>query len=282
MPSLNDVKSWRCRVPKNFQFAVKCYKQITHNKPLLSIESNFQLMNKMEKICVKLRAVGLVIQTPPKFNPTAENLIIADEFFSHLDITGFDLIWEPRGDEWTVGPVKDKLKTILRKNSVTHCTDISRTMPLHSTSISYTRVFGKGQNNQWQFDDQEIRFLHERVLELPKTTYMTFHTQRQTHDAARMKTFDETGRLINTTGKYKINSIMVAIDEYQKYPIAKSELLSAHGWKLIDITKDKRIRAGEILNKLPSIEFKTKKELKEHIKKLFRGNGQKKLDELFS
>jgi hypothetical protein len=153
-------------------------------------------------------------------------------------------------------------------------------MPVHSANLSYTRVFGLGVKNQWEFADSEIKTLHARASELStnRNTYVTFHTQRQTADAARLKAFDETGRLINTTGKYEVNSMLVAIDEYRKYPITKKELLAAHGWKIIDLKNDKRIRAQEVLKKLPDIEFKTKKELKLQIEKIFRGGGQKKLD----
>ena len=278
MPSLEEVKSWYQRVPQDFHFTVKCYRQISHYQPLESSESNFQIMDRMKAICKTLKAVGLVIQTPSRFIPTTENLTMAENFFAHFTDAEFDLIWEPRGLEWTAGPVKENLTSILMKNGITHCTDISKAMPLHSANISYTRIFGLGEKNQWQFDDQEIKLLHDRALELPQTAYITFHTQRQTHDAARLKAFDETGRLINTTGKYEVNSMIVAIDEYRKYPISKQELLAAHGWKIIDMTKDTRIRASEILNQLPNIEFKTKKELKFYLERLFRGKGQKKLE----
>ncbi|MHA1650812.1 MAG: DUF72 domain-containing protein [Candidatus Helarchaeota archaeon] len=280
IPPLELVQSWRNQVPQEFQFAVKCHRQVSHTRPLVLNESNFKIMEKMEKICKILKAIGLVIQTPHNFRPTAKNLRQADKFFSYFKDTSFELIWEPRGEDWLSGPIKEKLSEILSKNKVTHCTDISRSLPLYSANIAYTRVFGKGQRNQWQFDDEEIRLLHERALELPgSATYVTFHTQRQTHDAARLKAFDETGRLINTTGKYEINSMMVAIDEYRKYPITKQELLAAHGWKIIDISENKRIRAQKILEKLPNIEFKTKNELKFYLERIFRGKEHKKLEE---
>ncbi|NVM55196.1 MAG: DUF72 domain-containing protein [Candidatus Helarchaeota archaeon] len=280
IPPLKDVRSWRERVPHDFRFAVKCYKQISHQNSLISIESNFQLMEKMLDICKILQAEALIIQTPPTFSPSSQNLQFADTFFSHYKNCPVELVWEPRGPEWTVEPGKTKLTAILSNNNVTHCTDISKEMPVHSVNISYTRVFGLGKKNQWEFDDQEIRLIHANALELPKTTYVTFHTQRQTHDAARMKAFDETGRLINTTGKYEVNSMLVAIDEYRKYPITKQELLAAHGWKIIDLKKDTRIRANKILKKLPDIQFNAKKELKYHLEKIFRGSGQQKLEVL--
>ncbi|NVM27959.1 MAG: DUF72 domain-containing protein [Candidatus Helarchaeota archaeon] len=280
VPSIEDVKSWRICVAKDFQFAVKCSRQISHQNPLISIESNFQAMGKMLEICKVLDAVALVIQTPPKFAPTSQNLQFADTFFSHYDDSPVELVWEPRGPGWTVGSAKEELRKVLTRHNVTHCSDISRTMPLHSANISYTRVFGLGEKNQWEFDDSEIHVLHERARELPRTTYVTFHTQRQTHDAARMKAFDETGRLINTTGKYEVNSMMVAIDEYRKYPITKQELLAAHGWKIIDLKNNNRIRATKILSNLPDIVYKTKKDLKSQIEKIFRGTGQKKLEDL--
>jgi len=280
VPPLEEVKSWRSRVPQDFQFAVKCNRQISHLMPLESSENHFQLMEKMGAICKTLSAVALVIQTPARFQPTAENFQRVDEFFSHYDNFACNLVWEPRGPGWSESPARDKLRSILSNHQITHCTDISREMPLYSANLSYTRVFGQGVKNQWEFDDSEIKILHARAADLSGNTYVTFHTQRQTADAARLKAFDETGRLINTTGKYEVNSMLVAINEYRKYPIRKQELLAAHGWKIIDLKNDKRVRAQEILKKLPDIEFKTKKELKLQIEKIFRGGGQKKIDEL--
>jgi uncharacterized protein YecE (DUF72 family) len=280
VPPMEDVRSWRARVPKEFQFAVKCYRQISHENPLISIESNFQAMDTMLEICDVLDAVALVIQTPPKFIPTAENIIFADTFFAHYADAPVALVWEPRGHGWAEGAKKEEFQRILCRYNVTHCTDISKVIPLYSADISYARVFGKGQKNQWQFDDQEISDLHNTAVELPKTTYVTFHTQRQTHDAARMKAFDETGRLVSVSGEYEVNSVMVAIDEYRKYPITKQELVAAHGWKIIDLAEDKRIRASNLLKNLPDIEFQTRKELKLSVERLFRGLWQKTLDDM--
>lgn len=279
IPTIEEAKSWRKRVPVNFEFAVKCNRQVSHQNPLASNESNFELIGKMEAICKVLKAVGLVIQTPVKFRPTAENLEIAEEFFSNLNQSKVNMIWEPRGDEWALSSVKGKLENLLSHNNITHCTDISKMMPIQSGNISYSRIFGKGVKNQWQFDDEEIQDLHSRAQQLPQAAYLAFHTQRQTHDAARMKAFDDSGRLINTTGQFEVNSVLVAVDEYRKYPITKNELLTAHGWKIIDIAENKRIRANIILQKLPDIEFQSRNELKSHVEKLFRAKGQKKLDE---
>lgn len=282
IPKIDEVKTWRRRVPRNFAFAVKCYKQVSHQNPLVSIESNFQVMDQMLEICKALDAVALIIQTPPKFAPTSQNLQFADTFFEHYRDAATELVWEPRGPNWVNPIVKEDLHTVLSKNKVTHCTDISRIIPIYSANISYTRVFGLGEKNQWEFNDSEIQTLHQRAVELPRTTYVTFHTQRQTHDAARMKAFDETGRLINTTGKFEGNSLMVAIDEFQKYPITKQELLAAHGWKIIDVAENTRIRAKEVLLKLPDIQFTTRKDLRRQIDRCFRGTGQKTLEDLLS
>ncbi|MHA1277280.1 MAG: DUF72 domain-containing protein [Candidatus Helarchaeota archaeon] len=280
IPSIKDVKSWRARVPNDFQFAVKCSRKISHDNPLVSIESNFQAMEQMFQICGVLNAVALIIQTPPRFIPTAQNLIFADTFFAHYADAPIALVWEPRGARWTDPPKKAAFKRILTNYNLTHCIDITKEKPLHSAEISYTRIFGKGRKNQWQFDDAEIQELHNRASDLPKTTYVTFHTQRQTHDAARMKAFDETGRLVSVSGAYGVNSVMLAVDEYQKYPITKQELLDAHGWKIIDISENRRVRANKLLRNLPDTEFPTRKKLKISVERLFRGMGQKNMDEV--
>jgi len=279
-PPLKEVVGWRRKVPKEFQFAVKCSRQITHQNPLVSIESNFQMMDTMLEICKTLHAVALVFQTPPTFRPTSQNLQFADTFFAHYDNAPVEFVWEPRGKEWSDPKVKTHLKQILIKHNITHCVDISQSLPIYSANISYTRVFGLGVKNQWEFDNEEIQQLHQRAVELPGTTYVTFHTQRQAHDAARMKAFDETGRLINPTGKFDLDSMMVAINEYRKYPVTKQELLMAHGWKVIDLSKKKRVRAKMILTQLPNTQFNNQQDLRRALEKIFRKGRQKKLGEI--
>ena len=280
IPRLKDVKAWRSRVPKDFQFAVKCYRQISHQNPFAINENNLQVMEKMEQICETLDAIALVIQTPATFVPNTQNLTTTENFFAHCSESRYTLVWEPRGNGWTSNPVRDGLQRILSKYNITHCTDISREKPVYSANLSYSRIFGLGEKNQWEFDDNEIEFLHEQARELPQTTYLSFHTQRQTHDAARMRSFDETGRLINTTGKSDLGSMLVAIDEYNKYPITKQELLMAHGWKVIDLKNDTRIRAKQVLMKLPDLTFQNRNQLKLRLERLFRAKGQKTLEQM--
>ena len=196
VPPLEEVKSWRTRVPQEFQFAVRCNHQITHHFPFATTENHFQMMDKMEEICKTLGAVALVLQTPARYTPSAEHLQRSEEFLSHYKNFACDLVWGPRGSAWNQGAVKEKLRKILSTHKITHCADISWETPLYSANLSYTRIFGLGVKRELEFSDLEIKTLHTRALELPRNTYITFYTQRRTVDAARLKVFDETGQLI--------------------------------------------------------------------------------------
>ncbi len=60
------------------------------------------------------------------------------------------LAWEVRGK------VADGTVKLMRDMGIIHCTDISKEMPAVDSDIMYTRLFGHGEHNLYQFDDVEL------------------------------------------------------------------------------------------------------------------------------
>jgi len=54
------------------------------------------------------------------------------------------------------GKVSDRIVGLMRDMEIIHCTDISREMPAVDSDIMYTRLFGHGEHNLYQFDDAEL------------------------------------------------------------------------------------------------------------------------------
>lgn len=48
-----------------------------------------------------------------------------------------------------------------------------------------------------------------------------------------------------------VNSLTEVLKEDARFPSTKLELLTHQGWKIIDLTPNKRVHASELLEKLP-------------------------------
>jgi len=48
-----------------------------------------------------------------------------------------------------------------------------------------------------------------------------------------------------------INSLAEVLKEDAKFPSNKTELLNHQGWKIIDLTSNKRVHASDLLQNLP-------------------------------
>lgn len=70
-------------------------------------------------------------------------------------------------------------------------------------------------------------------------------------DAARYKIYKQAGKFPQVTKSTGIASLKEVLSEDAKFPATKQQLIEHQGWKLFDLTQEKRIRASEILQKLP-------------------------------
>ena len=87
-------------------------------------------------------------------------------------------------------------------------------------------------------------------------------------DAARLKIYKKTGEFPMTTKSTGSSSLAEVLREDAKFPSNKKELIRHQGWKLMDFTQDKRIRASQLLEKLPE---KTYNNLNEVVQALGSG-----------
>ncbi len=248
-PSVETVRSWRSRVPDNFMFSVRCHKDLTHKYMLAPCQASFEILLQYLRICSELGAEILHIQTPPSFNPD-ERLKETRDFLSSADFGHVKLAWEIRGymGQGTAG--------LMRDLGIIHCTDISREMPAVDSDILYTRLFGCGEHNLYQFDDTELTEIDRQVNEKRrKDTYLTFHGGRMYSDAARLKVYEKSGtfpKVTKTTGPASLKTIL---EEDAEFPATRGELIEKQGWKVFDLTETEHIHAGVLLEKLPDRKF---------------------------
>jgi hypothetical protein len=77
------------------------------------------------------------------------------------------------------------------------------------------------------------------------------HSNRMFKDAARFKIYKESGKFPMVTKSVGVDSLAEVINEDAIFPSSKEELISRHGWKVIDLTATNRVRALDLLQKLP-------------------------------
>jgi len=249
IPNLRLAESWRRMVPPNFEFAVRCNKALTHKYKFQQIPEAFEVLEKMTTICSTLKAEVLHLQTPPTFQPTKSNADLIRDFFSTTDLKGIRIALETRGAK---RPLNPNLIKVMQDHNMIHCVDLSKDEePAYKSDILYSRLFGKGAHNIYQPTDEELRKIDKKTSKGDhKTVAVSFHYVRMYKDAARFKLYKQAGKFPKVTKSTGLGSLMEILGEDAKFPSSKGELISHQGWKLIDLTKDKRVHASHILQKL--------------------------------
>jgi hypothetical protein len=80
-------------------------------------------------------------------------------------------------------------------------------------------------------------------------------------DALRLKTYKEKGVFPSVTQFTGIESARAVMSEDARFPSTKTKLIETQGWKVIDLTRDKRVRLSEVLSRIPERTYKSMEEL---------------------
>jgi hypothetical protein len=140
----------------------------------------------------------------------------------------------------------------MRDLGIIHCVDISREMPAVESDILYTRLFGHGEHNLYQFDDAELLQIDRSLkVRAGNNVYLTFHGARMYSDAARLKVYEKTGTFPKITKAIGLASLKSVLEEDAVFPTTKSELIEKQGWKVFDLTEKEHVHARLLLEKMP-------------------------------
>jgi len=122
---------------------------------------------------------------------------------------------------------------------VVHSVDLSRETLGYESDIVYSRLFGKGVHNLYQFTNSELEEMDRRVkASKAAKAYLNFHGTRMYKDAARISVFEATGKFPKTTHSIGIDSVLEVLKEDAKFPSSTSELIRSQGWKVCEWTDD--------------------------------------------
>ena len=247
LPSPANVASWRKRVPPEFEFSVRCQQDVAELHRLELTPKTIRIIDSMEKICRRLRAGVLTILIPKALLGDKELVPKVNALLSTISLGRTRIAFEFRGGE----PTQDTLKT-LHDHDALHNIDISTQDPKTESSILYSRLFGKGKENVYEFDDNELEDIAAKASGLKfEKSILAFHGVRMYRDAARLKTFLDSGRFPSLTGQVGLESLSEVLMEDAVFPASKSRLVREQGWKLFDKTTEERARTRVVLERLP-------------------------------
>src|SRR3989441_3718772 len=253
LPSLATVASWRKRVPPEFEFSVRCQKDVGELHRLELTPKTIRIIDSMEKICRRLQASVLTILIPKALLGDKELVPKVNAFLSTISLGRTRIAFEFRGG----APTEDTLE-ILHDHDALHSIDISKQDPKAGSSILYSRLFGMGKENVYEFDDNELKDIAARASGAKfEKSILAFHGVRMYRDAARLKTFLNSGRFPSLTDHVGLESLGEVLKEDAGFPTTKSRLVREQGWKLYDRSAQERARACEVLEKLSEGAYRT-------------------------
>jgi uncharacterized protein YecE (DUF72 family) len=245
-PDTHMVEQWRRTVPDDFTFAVRCHQDLTHRIGLKPVDEAYYVLGRMMSYCGILDAPFLVLETPARYVMIEDAVDRARDFLSSANLRGVRLVWEVRA------PVTPAVVDLMRDFNAVHCVDLSRETPSVESDIVYSRLFGKGKHNIWQFTDNELLAVDQEIESInPRIAALSYHGARMNTDAARYMQYKKSGKFIPVTAFTGVDSARAVLSEDAKFPMSKSELIENQGWKVIDLSVDKRVHLSELLPKVP-------------------------------
>ncbi|MEM3492048.1 MAG: DUF72 domain-containing protein [Nitrososphaerota archaeon] len=203
IPRLSTVKRWREKCPRDFIFTVKAFQGITHSmksptwkrsnikpnanygefKPTDEVYESWEIT---KQICEILLAPITIIQTPPTFKDTSENLKNIETFFTTINRGKIMIGFEPRG--WQ----KENIIKICKKFDLIHVTDPFQLLPLYTLEgrTTYLRLHGSPPGKRmytYKYTDEDLMKLKELITNLKtEKVYILFNNISMYEDSKRL------------------------------------------------------------------------------------------------
>lgn len=253
-PDMRAVRSWRRRVPANFEFTVRCHQDIAHRNKLGPSDVNMASLERVLDICETLKAPVLHILVPQAVEFTNEVASKVRDLLGSVGLGQVRVALEiARGRSESLDPYVTK---VMQDMGIVHSVDLSQEEPAYKSDLLYARLFGSPHDNVYQFTDQELQEIDTRASrpEFEKSI-LAFHGVKMYKDAARLKSYRNIGVFPMVTSHVGLESLQEVLSEDQEFPASKATLVERQGWKIIDLTAGERVPAAKALQKLPDREY---------------------------
>jgi len=247
------ARRWRTRVPADFVFSVKSHRDVTHAGRLrasAAVRDAFEHSLRTARI---LRAPFVILETPASLEIGSDQISGLGDLVSMAD-RGTRVGLEARAYAGKALP--RELRRTMEETGTLDVVDLSQTGPRIAGDTQYTRLFGPGPHNVYQFDDEEMRAIERAGGDAVRMAF-TFHGVRMYTDAARFLTFKRTGVFPAATSARGLSSLEAVLLPDARFPSSKDELVQQHGWKVIDLDDGARAHADRLLSALPRQTFQS-------------------------
>jgi uncharacterized protein YecE (DUF72 family) len=259
-PDNRMVERWRRTVPSDFTFAVRCHRDLTHKIGLKPVDEAYTVLSRMLDYCNILGSPFLVLETPASYVINHKETKNAGELFSSFAFQGVNLVWEMRA------PMTKDVLNLMQDFNMIECIDFSIGAPSVESEIVYSRLFGKGKHNIWQFTDGELLTIDHKVASInPRIAAMSYHGVKMNMDAARYMQYKKTGSFVPITDFTGVDSARAVLFEDTQVPLSKTELIEKQGWKVIDLTLDTRVHLSDLLANIPDKTYNSVNEIAEAL-----------------
>ncbi|MCX8173729.1 MAG: DUF72 domain-containing protein [Thermoplasmata archaeon] len=188
-------------IKPDFQFAVKAHQFITHRPGSTYAKAgivipeekkgnygDFKLTeevlgawNHTLKIARELHSNTILLQSPPSFNQSPENLANLRNFLAEIRAKDFLIFWEYRG-KWS----EETVKALCEEFEIYHCVDPTRKKPV-SGKYYYFRLHG-GERYRHTYTLDELENLASEIKSLDgEKAYVFFNNTSMFNDAQKLR-----------------------------------------------------------------------------------------------
>jgi uncharacterized protein YecE (DUF72 family) len=245
-PDRRMVEQWRRTVPDDFTFAVRCHQDLTHRIGLKPVDEAYSVLSRMVTYCEILDAPFLILETPASYVINHNEAVRAKDLLSSSNLRGVRLVWEVRAI------LTEAVLDLMQDFHIIECIDFSIGTPSVESDVVYSRLFGKGKHNIYQFTDDELLAIDHKIDSIsPRVAALSYHGVRMNIDAVRYMQYKKNSRFIPVTEFTGVDSARVVLSEDTQFPLSKLKLIENQGWKVIDLSSDERVHLSEFLAKIP-------------------------------
>ena len=151
--------------------------------------------------------------------------------------------------------------------NIIQCVDLSLKKPTFNTEVTYSRLFGKGQHNIYQFTDNELSEIQRRAEETnSKQIILAYHGVRMNGDALRFQQHLKTGDYLPVTSATGADSAKEVLEQDATFPTSKAELIKKQGWKVIDVKQNQTAHLSDFLSGIPDKNYNDIDEVLKELK----------------
>lgn len=242
------ARRWRAQVPADFTFSMKANRVVSHTDRLhASVGARAAFARDLRTARI-LRGAFVILETPAGL-PIGDQEIAGLRDLAAMADGPIRIGLEARA--YGIGSLPGPLRAAMEDLRILDVVDLSQARPRVSDEVVYTRLFGPGPHNVYQFDDAELRAIDRDSGDSVRTAF-TFHGVRMYQDAARFLTFKRTGAFPPATAARGLASLEEVLAADARFPASRDDLVLGHGWKVFDVDDATRAHAGTVLDRLPS------------------------------